>query len=65
MEKGLKEIQDGTFAKEFMDDYRNGFKKLYAYRAEMEQSQLQKVGDELRAKMPFVNDADKYSTPEA
>ncbi|WP_429971541.1 ketol-acid reductoisomerase [Fructilactobacillus sp. Tb1] len=61
MRQGLRDIQDGTFAKEFMADYRNGFKKLYAYREEMEQSQLQKVGDQLREKMPFVKSADKYS----
>lgn len=61
MKQNLQEIQDGTFAKEFMDDYHNVFKKLYAYRSEMEQSQLQKVGDELRAKMPFVAAEDKYS----
>ncbi|MDF7626513.1 ketol-acid reductoisomerase [Lactobacillaceae bacterium L1_55_11] len=61
MQEGLKRIQDGSFAKEFMDDYRNGFKKLYAYREEMENSKLQKIGNELRAKMPFVNAADKYS----
>ncbi|MHA8138030.1 ketol-acid reductoisomerase [Lactobacillaceae bacterium Scapto_B20] len=62
MRQNLREIQDGTFAKEFMDDYRNGFKKLYAYREEMEQSQLQKVGNDLRSRMPFVNAEDKYST---
>ncbi|WP_281166133.1 ketol-acid reductoisomerase [Liquorilactobacillus sicerae] len=61
MKQNLREIQDGSFAKEFMDDYRNGFKKLYAYRAEMEQSKLQKVGEELRARMPFVKAEDKYS----
>lgn len=61
MKRNLKEIQDGTFAKEFMDEYRGGFKKLYKYRSEMEKSELQKVGDELRTKMPFVAKADKYS----
>lgn len=61
MKQNLREIQDGTFAKEFMADFRNGFKKLYAYRAEMEKSQLQQVGEELRARMPFVKNEDKYS----
>ena len=61
MKQNLKEIQDGTFAKEFMEDYHNGFKKLYAYRKEMENSKLQEVGDELRTKMPFVAAEDKYS----
>lgn len=61
MRQGLRNIQDGTFAKEFMADYRDGFKKLYAYREEMEKSELQKVGDQLRDKMPFVKSADKYS----
>ena len=65
MKESLKRIQDGTFAKEFMDDYRNGFKRLNAYKKDMESSQLSKVGAELRARMPFVNEADKYSTPEA
>lgn len=65
MEQGLKAIQDGSFAKEFMADYHDGFKKLYAERARVENSPLQKIGDELRAKMPFVNDADKFSTPKA
>ncbi|CAK8053702.1 Ketol-acid reductoisomerase (IlvC) [Eupransor demetentiae] len=61
MQQSLKEIQDGTFAKEYMDDYRNGFKKLYAEREKMEQSKLSEVGAELRAMMPFVDAADKYS----
>jgi ketol-acid reductoisomerase len=61
MKQNLREIQDGTFAKEFMADFRNGFKKLYAYRSEMEKSQLQQVGEGLRARMPFVKAEDKYS----
>ena len=64
MKQALKEIQDGTFAKNFMDDYRAGFPDLKKMRERSANSQLSQVGAELRSKMPFVNDADKYSTPE-
>ena len=48
-----------------MDDYHNGFKYLYSQREAMKNTKLSQVGRELRARMPFVADDDKYSTPEA
>ena len=63
MKDALKRIQDGSFAKEFMADYRNGFKDLYRMRERSANSQLSQVGAELREHMPFVTEADKYSTP--
>lgn len=64
MKDALKRIQDGSFAKDFMDDYHNGFKYLYSQREAMKNTKLSQVGRELRARMPFVADNDKYSTPE-
>ncbi|MFD1125699.1 ketol-acid reductoisomerase [Lentilactobacillus raoultii] len=63
MKDSLKRIQDGSFAKEFMDDYRNGFKKLYKMRERSANSLLSRVGADLRDHMSFVGEADKYSTP--
>ena len=65
MEASLKDIQDGTFAKRFMADYRAGFPELKKLRERSANSLLSRVGAELRAAMPFVKEADKYSTPEA
>ncbi|WP_318531621.1 MULTISPECIES: ketol-acid reductoisomerase [Loigolactobacillus] len=61
MKDALKEIQNGKFAKDFMADYRAGFPELYRLRERSENSQLSQVGEELRARMPFVKEADKYS----
>ncbi|GAF41028.1 Ketol-acid reductoisomerase [Agrilactobacillus composti DSM 18527 = JCM 14202] len=63
MKDALKRIQNGEFAREFMDDYRAGFPELYKLRERSANSQLSQVGAELRSHMPFVKDADKYSTP--
>lgn len=61
MKDALTDIQNGKFAKDFMADYRAGFPELYRLRERSANSQLSQVGAELRAHMPFVNDADKYS----
>ncbi|MFD1484749.1 ketol-acid reductoisomerase [Lacticaseibacillus baoqingensis] len=63
MEDALKDIQDGTFAKRFMADYRAGFPELKKLRERSANSLLSRVGAELRSAMPFVTEADKYSTP--
>nr|WP_276329405.1 ketol-acid reductoisomerase [Convivina intestini] len=63
MQEALKDIQTGKFAKDFMDDYRAGFPELYKMRERSANSQLSKVGAELRERMPFVAADDKYSTP--
>lgn len=64
MKEALKRIQDGSFAKEFMDDYRAGFPELKKLRERSANSLLSRVGEDLRAHMSFVGEADKYSTPE-
>lgn len=65
MKDALENIQNGKFAKEFMNDYRNGFKDLYKMRERSANSLLSEVGEQLRERMPFVKEADKYSTPQS
>ena len=55
MKKILQEIQDGVYAEKWIDENRRGRPEFEATR-EKEKSQLiEKVGVELRAKMPFLN----------
>lgn len=58
MKAVLKDIQNGKFAKEFRDDYKNGFKEFYKMREEQNNLQIEKIGAELRAKMPFTQQHD-------
>ncbi|WP_405822534.1 ketol-acid reductoisomerase [Streptomyces sp. NBC_01390] len=56
MKKVLTEIQDGTFAREWMAEYHGGLKKYNEYKAQDEQSLLETTGKELRKLMSWVND---------
>jgi ketol-acid reductoisomerase len=51
MKKLLDEIQDGTFAREWIADMGNGEAKLRALRAEAAEASIEEVGRELRALM--------------
>ena len=51
MRKILDEIQDGTFAREWVEDMENNEARLKAMRAEAAQSELETVGKELRGLM--------------
>jgi ketol-acid reductoisomerase len=55
MKKILTEIQDGTFAKEWIEENRNGRPNYQALEAKGAEHQVEKVGAELRAMMPFVS----------
>ncbi|RHH70208.1 MULTISPECIES: ketol-acid reductoisomerase [Vagococcus] len=55
MKDVLTDIQDGTFAKGFIEDNKNGFEKFYGLRKEQQGHQIEAVGKELRDMMPFVN----------
>lgn len=59
MKEVLADIQSGKFAKEFRDDYANGFKEFYAMREHEAGHQIEEVGGQLRAMMPFLNANDK------
>ena len=56
MKKVLAEIQDGTFAREWMAEYHGGLKKYNEYKTQDENSLLETTGKELRKLMSWVND---------
>jgi len=54
MKKVLKEIQDGTFAKEWITEWREGATHFNAMRKKDQNSQIEKVGAELRGMMKWL-----------
>ena len=55
MKEILKEIQDGTFAKNFILERKAGYTKMNAERKLSDESLLNKTGEQLRAMMPWIN----------
>ncbi len=55
MKQVLTEIQDGTFAKKWLLENQCGRPQFNALRKRGQQHQIEKVGAELRAMMPFLN----------
>ncbi len=58
MKKVLDDIQNGNFAKDFVDDNAKGFPKFKELRAKNAGHQIETVGAELRKMMPFVREND-------
>ena len=58
MKKVLKEIQDGKFATEWLNEYNSGMKKFRQLEKEGEEHQIEVVGKELRSKFSW-KDNDK------
>lgn len=58
MKEVLTDIQNGKFAKGFIDDNNNGFPEFKKMRAESAGHQIEEVGGELRKMMPFVSRKD-------
>ncbi len=56
MKKMLTEVQDGTFAREWIEENKAGRPKFTALEAAGEDHLIEKVGDELRKMMPFIQD---------
>ena len=54
MKDVLTDIQDGTFAREFIKDNNNGFANFHSMRETQQGHQIEAVGKELRQMMPFV-----------
>lgn len=54
MKAVLTDIQNGQFAKGFIEDNQNGFPEFHKMREENGNHQSEKVGSELRKMMPFV-----------
>ena len=58
MKEVLTDIQNGKFAKGFIDDNKNGFPEFKKMRAESAGHQIEEVGGELRKMMPCVSRKD-------
>ena len=58
MKKILKEIQDGTYAKAWVEENRTGRAWFDRRREEERSHPLEKVGRDLRARMPFLDPVD-------
>ena len=56
MKKVLAEIQDGTFAKNWMDEYHGGLKKYNEYKKQDSEHLLETTGKQLRQLMSWVNE---------
>ncbi|MFJ6858979.1 ketol-acid reductoisomerase [Streptomyces werraensis] len=56
MRKVLAEIQDGTFAKNWMDEYHGGLKKYNEYKKQDSEHLLETTGKELRKLMSWVDE---------
>jgi ketol-acid reductoisomerase len=65
MKKVLKEIQDGKFAETWMNENRTGRKNFLAMREANQTHQIETVGKELRAMMPFLKKKKEAGVPEA
>jgi ketol-acid reductoisomerase len=65
MRQVLKEIQDGTFAKEWTAEYAAGLPNYKAYKQADLDHQIEKVGAALRARMPWLNPAPTATAPAA
>ena len=55
MKKVLADIQDGTFAKRWIAENETGRKDFQTYRKNEAGLQLEEVGANLRAAMPFLD----------
>jgi ketol-acid reductoisomerase len=56
MKKILKEVQNGKFAKQWIEEKASGGKNYSRMLKEDTNRQIEKVGAELRARMPWLND---------
>lgn len=54
MKQILKEIQNGTFAKDFILERRAGYARMNAERANAKRSLIEQTGEKLRSMMPWI-----------
>jgi ketol-acid reductoisomerase len=64
MKKILTEVQNGQFAKEWIDENKAGRKKFLAMREAGKDSLIERVGRELRSMMPFLKKKKEAGVPE-
>jgi len=50
----LDKIQSGEFTKQWIDEYKSGAKNFESMRSKIDNHQIEKVGKELRAMMPWI-----------
>lgn len=50
----LRDIQNGDFAKAFIEDHQAGFPRFKQYRKQAAESPIEVIGEELRQMMPFI-----------
>ena len=65
MKKILKEIQDGDFARQWINENKTGRKNFLAMRAEAANQPVEKVGAELREMMTFLKKKKEVGVPVA
>ena len=61
MKEVLAQIQDGRFAKEWIEENKSGGKKFAAMRQREAQHPIEKVGEQLRAMMSWLPSEKKKS----
>src|SRR2546421_4419642 len=54
MKAALKDVQSGKFAKGWINEYKGGYKKYHSLLKKGEQHSIEKVGQRLRALMPWM-----------
>ncbi len=64
MRRMLKEVQDGTFAREWINENKTGRKNFLAMREAGRDQLIERVGRELRAMMPFLKKSKEAGVPE-
>jgi ketol-acid reductoisomerase len=64
MKRILKEVQDGSFAKEWIEENRSGRKNFLAMREAGRDSLVERVGRDLRAMMPFLKRKKEAGVPQ-
>lgn len=61
MREVLKEIQDGTFAREWTDEYKKGNPHYHSLKQQDLDHDIEKVGADLRARMSWLNEPESKS----
>lgn len=56
MEEVLRQVQDGSFAEEWIEENRNGIPRLKLLRSELGEHKIEKVGKQLRSMMNWIDE---------
>lgn len=63
MEKVLKDVQNGSFAKEWIEENQAGIPKLKQLRKELGDHKIEKVGKQLRSMMNWIEEEEEEQNP--